>query len=158
MKELLNEKQTHYIFEVALVVKGIHALIEIGSSIFVYFTNQHFVSNLVLQVTQEELSEDPRDFIAHYLIKSAENFSVTSQYFAVFYLLSHGVIKLILVASLLKKRTWAYSASTITFTLFVVYQLYRFTLTHSVWLILFTLLDLIIIALTVREYRYMKKV
>ena len=157
IKKFLNEKYVHRLFEIVLALKGVHALIEIGSSIFIYFTNQQFISNLVLWITQEELSEDPRDFIAHYLIKSAENFSVTSQHFAAFYLLSHGIIKIVLVTELLKKRLWAYPASIVVFSLFIIYQIYRFSFTHSVWLILFTLLDIIVIILTVHEYRYMKK-
>ncbi len=157
VKKFLNEKYVHRFFEVALALKGVHALIEIGSSIFIYFTNQQFVSNLVVWITQEELSEDPRDFIAHYLIKSVENFSVTSQHFAAFYLLSHGIIKIVLVIELLRKRLWAYPASIVVFSLFIIYQIYRFSFTHSVWLIVFTVLDALIIWLTIHEYRYMKK-
>jgi uncharacterized membrane protein len=156
LKNFLKEKNIHRVFEIALISKAIHAFIEILSSIFLYFVNQDFVSNLVLLITHEELSEDPKDFIAHYLIKSAEGLSITSQHFAAFYLLSHGIIKIVLITELLRKRLWAYPASIVIFSLFIIYQLYRFTFTHSLWLIFFTVLDALIIWLTVHEYRYMK--
>jgi uncharacterized membrane protein len=34
------------------------------------------------------------------------------------------------------------------FVLFVVYQIYRYSLTYSVWLLLITLLDIVVIWLT----------
>jgi uncharacterized membrane protein len=40
---------------------------------------------------------------------------------------------------------------------FVVYQLYRFLFTHSLWLIALTVLDLIVAFLIWREYQVRKK-
>jgi uncharacterized membrane protein len=40
----------------------------------------------------------------------AQGFSVGTQNFDVFYLLSHGIVKLFLVAALLKNKLWAYPA------------------------------------------------
>jgi uncharacterized membrane protein len=42
------------------------------------------------------------------------------------------------------------------FALFIAYQAYRFTYTHSVWLLLVTALDILVIALTWREYTYLR--
>nr|WP_258171938.1 DUF2127 domain-containing protein [Burkholderia contaminans] len=44
----------------------------------------------------------------------------------------------------------------IVFGLFIGYQVYRFTFTHSVWLLLVTALDIVVIALTWHEYRYLR--
>jgi len=35
-------------------------------------------------------------------------------------------------------------------------QLYRYSYTHSIWLLLVTVLDLIVIGLTWHEYKYLK--
>ena len=43
------------------------------------------------------------------------------------------------------------------FGLFIVYQAYRFTLTHSSWLVLITVVDIVVIALTWYEYGYLKR-
>ena len=45
----------------------------------------------------------------------------------------------------------------VAFGLFIAYQLYRYTYTHSIWLLLFSVLDLGVIALTWHEYRYIKQ-
>ncbi len=157
MKNFFKEKYIHELFDITLILKGIHALIEIISAFFVYFISQQFVSNLVVWMTRSELLEDPRDLFSNYLIKFAESFSVSSQHFVAFYLLSHGIIKLILLMSLFKEKLWAYPTSIIVFGMFILYQIYRFTITQSIWLIIFTILDLVVISLTVHEYRYIKR-
>jgi uncharacterized membrane protein len=43
------------------------------------------------------------------------------------------------------------------FAVFIVYQIYRFTLTHSIWLLAITLLDIVVIWLTWQEYRFLRR-
>ncbi len=156
IKNFLKEKNIHRVFEVVVVLKGIHAVIEIISGFIVLFITQNFITNVIFSVTQEELIEDPKDFIAHYLINSVQQFSISSQHFAALYLLSHGIIKTILAFGLLKEKLWAYPASLGVFGLFIIYQLYRFSFTFSIWLLVLTVIDLIIVALTWHEYKYLK--
>ena len=86
----------------------------------------------------------------------AQSFSVQTQHFYAFYLLSHGIVKLALVVGLLMGRLWAYPASLAVMTLFIAYQLYRFTFTHSPGLIVLTVFDLVVIALIWHEYRLIR--
>lgn len=122
----------------------------------ILFISKSFLVSTILTLTQEELIEDPKDFIAHYLITATNNFSVSAKYFIAFYLISHGIIKLLLVISLLRKKLWAYPASILVFSLFILYQLHRLSYGYSTGLILLTILDLILIILTAHEYKYMK--
>jgi len=78
------------------------------------------------------------------------------QLFGAAYLLTHGIIKLALVAALLKRRLWAYPAAIGIFALFAAYQVYRYTFTHSWYLILLTILDAVVIWLTWLEYTKVK--
>ena len=112
---------------------------------------------MVFAITQNELSEDPRDFIAHYLIKSAQGFSINSQHFASFFLFTHGVVKIFLAIGLLREKYWYFPTAIVVFGLFIVYQLYRFTFTHSLWLLVLTAVDILVIWLTWHEYRYLRK-
>ena len=79
------------------------------------------------------------------------------QNFASGYLIVHGVIKVLLVAGLLGGRLWSYSLSLWFLEAFVVYQLYRFFFTHSLWLIALTIVDLIVAFLIWREYQVRKQ-
>jgi uncharacterized membrane protein len=77
--------------------------------------------------------------------------------FAGVYLLSHGVIKVVLVASLFRERLWAYPAAIVVFTLFIVYQMYRYMLQSSISMIVLSVLDVVVIGLTWLEYRRLKR-
>ncbi len=62
-----------------------------------------------------------------------------------------------LIIGLLREKLWYYPIAIIIFGLFTVYQLYRFSFTHSVWLLLITAVDVIVIGLTWHEYRYLRR-
>ena len=70
------------------------------------------------------------------MLQFAQTFSVAEHNFYAFYLLSHGIIKRVLVIGLLRERLWAYPASFAVFGAFIAYQLYRFSFTHDIGLIL----------------------
>ncbi|TPL07843.1 DUF2127 domain-containing protein [Mesorhizobium sp. B2-4-14] len=153
----MNEQRVHQIFEVSLLLKGAHALVECVGGLLLAFVSTSTIVSLVNRLTQEELTEDPNDFIASHLMHAASHFSVGTQHFYAFYLLSHGLIKIALVVGLLRGKLWAYPASLVALLLFIVYQLYRFSYTHSAGLIVLTLFDLIVIWLIWHEYRLVRR-
>jgi uncharacterized membrane protein len=144
-------------FRVGLLIKGVFALVEITGGALAYFVSQEFLLSVITAITQDELVEDPNDFVANHLLHFVQQFSISTQYFTAVYLLSHGVLKLFLIAGLLRERLWYYPLAIIVFTLFIVYQLYRFSFTHSVWLLVITILDMVVIWLTWREYKYLRR-
>jgi uncharacterized membrane protein len=156
LRKAFNEKNLHRVFEISLILKGIFALLEILAGILAYFITQHFLVSLIRAVFHEELEGDPDDFVVNFLMQSAQNFSVSTQLFTSFYLLGHGVIKTVLIVGLLREKLGYYPAAIAVFVLFVMYQIYRYTFTHSIWLLLITLLDIVVIWLTWHEYTYMR--
>ena len=108
-------------------------------------------------LSADELLKNPNDFVAGYFLQSALKFSVATKTFAAFYLLSHGVVKLLLVVALLRGKLWAYPASLVVLGLFILYQVYRYTLTHSLGLIALTVFDLVVIWLIFHEYRVIRE-
>ena len=132
---LLAEKNIHLAFEVSLLLKGAFAVAETVTGIGVYFVTQQFVFKLVEHLTREELLEDPRDWVATYLFQSVPHFSVSTRNFTAFYLLTHGIIKLWLIIGLLRAKLSYYPVAIAVFGLFIVYQLYRFSATQSLWLL-----------------------
>ncbi|MDE2078936.1 MAG: DUF2127 domain-containing protein [Patescibacteria group bacterium] len=153
---LLEEKRLHWFFVVSLWTKGVFALSEIVGGVAAFFVTKQFLLNIASWVTQREFAEDPHDAIANILLHSVQNISVGTQEFAAIYLLGHGVIKLWLIIGLLRERLWYYPTALVVFGLFIVYQLYRYTFTHSIWLLLITVIDLVVIGLTWHEWGYLK--
>jgi uncharacterized membrane protein len=66
-------------------------------------------------------------------------------------------MKLFIVAVLLKGKIWAYHSGIIFFFIFIVYQLHRYTFTHSIWLLVLTVFDMAVIYFTWEEYRKVKR-
>ncbi|MHB8885982.1 MAG: DUF2127 domain-containing protein [Methylovirgula sp.] len=64
-------------------------------------------------------------------------------------------MKLWLIIGLLRKKLWYYPVAIVVFGLFIAYQLYRYAFSHSVWLLLITVLDVVVIGLTWHEYRFL---
>ncbi|MEX3985297.1 DUF2127 domain-containing protein [Paraburkholderia sp. EG287A] len=156
LKELLDEEKLLLVFELSLWFKAIFAVSEIVAGVATWFVPHRLFLTLVLWVTKDEFAEDPHDLVANFPLHTVQHLSVDTQKFAAIYLLGHGVIKLWLIVGLLREKLWYFPVSIIVFGLFIGYQVYRFTFTHSVWLLLITALDVVIVALTWHEYRYLR--
>ena len=153
----MNEKRIHQIFEIGILLKGAHALIECIGGLLLVFVRTDTIARLVAELTQEELLEDPQDFPATHLLRIATDLNVNGQHFYAFYLLSHGLVKTIIVVALLRNKLWAYPISILAFVFFIGYQLYRFSYTHGTGLIALTVLDVIVVALIWHEYHVVRR-
>jgi uncharacterized membrane protein len=153
----MNEVRIHQIFQISVLLKGAHALIECAGGLALAIVSTSTIVKLVDALTQDALVEDPNDFVASHLLALAQNFSVQEQNFYAFYLLSHGVVKLFLVVGLLKGKLWSYPASLIVLGLFILYQLYRYSYTHGVGLIALTVFDIVVMALIWHEYGLVRR-
>jgi uncharacterized membrane protein len=150
-------KFLHESFLVTLVLKGVLSVLEILGGVLLLFVPPTMINHLVSMLTQHELSEDPNDILFSYLVLWSQHFSVSSQMFAAMYLLSHGIVKLFIVASLWKRKLWAYPSGIAFFLIFIAYQIYRYQHTHSMGLIVLTVFDIILIYLTWVEYQQVEK-
>ncbi|WP_458389982.1 DUF2127 domain-containing protein [Sphingomonas sp. F9_3S_D5_B_2] len=153
----MHEKRVHQIFVVSVLAKGAHALFEIVAGIALYLVSTETILRIINRWSYGELVDDPNDWIATHLLAFGRSFSVEAHNFYAFYLLSHGIIKGALVFGLLRERLWAYPASFAVFGCFIAYQLYRYSFTHDIMLILLSIFDLFVIYLAVHEFRLLRK-
>lgn len=149
---LIPERDIHRLFEIGVFIKGMNAAIEMVAGVALYLVSADAVSSFMIWAAQSELLEDPHDIISNYLLHLSQSFSVGSKSFAAFYLFSHGIVKLFLVAGLLRNKYWAYPASLVIMGLFIVYQVYRYNITHSLWLVVLTVFDVLVMWLIWHEY------
>jgi uncharacterized membrane protein len=104
-------------------------------------------------LTQRELAEDPRDLVANALRHAVGGLGPDVRLFGAAYLIGHGVVKVGLVAGLLRGKSWSYPTALVFLCLFIGYQLYRLSYRYSAPLLLLTILDAVIVALIWREFR-----
>lgn len=153
----MNERRIHRIFEISIALKGLHALVECLGGIMLYLVSTATIAGWVEVLTQEELIEDPRDLVANTLLDAAQHLSVGTETFYAFYLLSHGLVKVLLVVGLLKEKLWAYPASLVVLAAFVAYQFYRYSFTHSLGLIVLSVFDVFVMVLVWHEWRLLRR-
>jgi len=139
----MQEKRIHQVFVLSVLAKGLHALVEITGGLALYLFSADAIARWLNEI-------DRHDWLARH-------FPANEQHFYAFYLLSHGLVNVVLVFFLLREKLWAYPASIAVFGLFIAYQLYRYSFTHDVGLILLSLFDLFVIYLAVHEYRLLRK-
>ncbi len=147
----------HSGFELAILFKFIDGIFELIGGLALVLIAPRDLKEFIWSISWHELSGDPRDLVANLLHGLAEHLSVGSQTFGAVYLLSHGAIKIALVVSLWKGKLWSFPAAIVFFVLFIIYQLYRYGHTHSIWLILLSVLDVLVVLLTWTEYRNLKR-
>jgi uncharacterized membrane protein len=116
----------------------------------------HGIEGARLFLTAPELAEDPTDRIATLLQRMVQELGADTKLFASGYLIVHGIIKVVLVVALLRRRLWSYPVSLWFLAAFIAYQVYRFYFTRSFWMIALTIVDLIVVFLIWREYQARK--
>lgn len=142
----------HNAFRAGIGVKCFDGVVEILGGVLVWFVKpswftwfETFWIHLLVQ--------NRHDFIAGHMLRLSERLTTSDPVFACFYLLSHGLVKVILAIALWMNELWAYPLAIAVFSAFCVYQVYRFSHTYSEALIWLTVFDIGVVILTWREYR-----
>jgi len=139
-------------FAVGIILKGLDGVLEVVGGVLLLVVSPTTIDNLSRALTQHELSEDPHDFLATHLLHAAGGLTGPSLEFGAAYLLLHGVVKIVLVAALLRDKIWAYPWMIAFLVVFIVYQTYRMTFAFSIGLVGLTVFDVLVAWLTYREY------
>lgn len=143
-------------FEIGIILKGIDGALEVIGGLLLLLASPQTINNIALSLTRGELSEDPHDFIATHILNTAHGLTGPGLLFGALYLLSHGLVKVVLVLAVLKNKLWAYPAIIVFLLIFICYQIYRVALDHSLALVALTIFDSVIVWLTWREYQLRK--
>jgi len=143
----------HIGFDIGLILKSLFAAGEVLGGIAMTFVTPEKLNRLIAWITAGESSEGPHDWLVNYLITFGHRFTLDAQQFASFYLLSHGLVKLVVLFLLWKKKLWAYPLSIAVFVGFIIYQMVRFANSYSIMMLFLTFLDMVMIFLTIMEYR-----
>jgi uncharacterized membrane protein len=151
-RQAVEEKRIHQLFQISVALKGLHSLIEIAGGIALYF----FDTQVIVRWLYKAATGRP-DWIENRVAQFAGTFTAEEHRYYAFLFVSHGIINMALVIGLLRQKLWAYPATFAVLSLFIAYQIYRYTYTHDIGLILFSVLDVIVIALAWHEYGLVKR-
>lgn len=145
------------VFHIGLFFKGFDGILELIGGVLLLVLPAAKLDAIVRTLTMHELSEDPNDFIATHIRDYAATLTGSATLFAAFYLLVHGIVKVVLVAAVLRGRIGAYPWMIGFLVAFIVYQGYELATHFTIGMLLLTLFDILILALTVHQYRLHRK-
>lgn len=146
------ERLAHETFEGAILLKGLFAVLEASAGLLLWLIGPTPILRLIAWINAVRPG-DGTDWLATTLLRMAEGFSVQAEHFFAVYLVAHGMVKLTLVLGLFRRKRWAYPTSIVVMSLFVVYQMWRFSLTHGIGLLALSVFDAFLVVLIWREWR-----
>jgi uncharacterized membrane protein len=139
----MQQKRIHQLFQISVALKGLHGIVEIAGGLALALFSTDSILRLIYR------------FDSHHWV--ARHFSTGEHRYYIFFFLSHGALNLALAVALLLEKLWAYPAAFAILALFIALQLFRFTHVHDPGLVVFSILDVIVIALAWHEYQLLRK-
>ncbi len=138
------------LFKGGVLIKAGIGLAEIAVGVIFVVLNQNAINTLASYLIPASLAGGSIEAVIQ---SGLHDIFLYSNAFWAFIFLSHGVTKMVLTYGLLRDMIWAYIASLIVFSYFIINQIYNDVLHHSVALELITLFDIIVVFLIFYEYR-----
>lgn len=158
MKEYLRVKIEYclgIIFKVGVFTKAANGIWETFTGALIILLGPQRLGKFLAFLARRELFEHPRDGLMTFAMHALQSHSTRK--FVALYFLIHGIVNLFLAIQLYRERLWAYVATVIAMSAYIVYQIHRINLYHSRLLMLVTVYDALFIILTWHEYRYRKQ-
>jgi uncharacterized membrane protein len=153
----VQDRWIHRLFAAGLALKGINAAIESLTGLAMAVLNAHHVREVLDTVAKGEELGDPNDVVASDVARITTFLDGHGQHFLAYYLLAHGLIKVIMVLGLMRRTRWSYAFAFVALTCFILYQAYRVVMTQSIILTFLTLFDCAFLFLVWEEYQIARR-
>ena len=140
-------------YEIGIIIKGIDGTFELIGGILVLALSPSAINGITRFLTENELQEDPHNTVATHIATWGHHLASGHNIFAAAFLLTHGLVKVVLVACLLLNKLWAYPWALAVLGLFLVYQVYQLVTAPTFGMAFLSILDAIIIGLVYREWQ-----
>ena len=116
-----------------MLLKAADGVVEVVGGALLLIVSPSTIERIARRLTAHELSEDPHDRIAQFILHTTNHLSSGATLLASVYLLSHGASKVVLVAFVLRDRLWAYPWLIGLLGVFIAYQLYVLIFVRFSW-------------------------
>lgn len=141
------------VFRLSILIKGLDGILETLGGILLLVIPLQGLSDAAQWAAAWAVVQEPDGVLATSLLGITTNLTAVTAVLAALYLLAHGVVKLFLVWAVLKDKLWAFPLMIVFLLGFVGYQSYEIGRHLSWGLVALTAFDLLVVALTVVEFR-----
>jgi len=150
---LYKSDRVDFFFRAGMMWRIVYGLARIAAGVLLLYFVGTQLYDVFLTLMQHELVEDPNDLIFRLTANLFQHTPYAISYFLSSYLIFWGIIDIILSVSLLMEQQWAFPVSIAAIGLFVLYELYRLSYTHSIILAIVIAIDIALIWIINREYK-----
>ena len=140
-------------FDIAVAIKALDGALEIIAGYFLVF-KPGWIGPMAVEWATTLLTHDPASHLGRLLANWGGSLTLDTEHFASGYLIAHGAAKLFIAWGLIREKLWAFPTALIVFGLLILYQIVRFTHTHSTTLLVLIALDVAVCYLIWREYGF----
>lgn len=145
---------TDRVFRAVLCLKGLDGGVELFGAVALAVAGPRALGGLARRVVDHHLLGGPQGAVAERFAAGEAALAGSGHTFAVVYLALHGLVKLGLVVALLRRVRPAYPVAVAVLGVFVLYEGHRAAVRGSPLLWASAALDVVLIVLVVREYRW----
>ena len=149
---MAKQPATHWMFEIAVIVKAFDGVLEFLCGCFLVF-RPGWVGPATVAWAARFLTHHPANGFAHALAHWGDALTLDTEHFASRYLIAHGLAKVLIAWGLFREKLWAFPTALLVFGALIVYQLFRYQRTHSLTLAMLIILDVAVCYLIWSEYR-----
>lgn len=151
-----EERTIRVYFLTGVLLKGAISAAEIIVGTLALLVPVTYVSGKIVQLADHLQTIHRIALVAPPLMHMAGQLAAVSSFFIALYLISRGLIKLLLIIALLLDQLWAYPFSLVALGGFVCYQCYQIIVSHSGVIVALTIFDLVVMWLIWEEYRVLR--
>lgn len=143
-----------WLFLVGIVFKGLDGVVEVLVGVPLLLLTHVQIVQIVQAMTAGELAEDPHDFLANLILHESAKLGAGVTFVGGIYLLVHGAVKIAIVIALFRGSQRAYPWAVAALSALLVVQVVDLIARFSFGVLALSVLDAIIVALTIREWRH----
>jgi uncharacterized membrane protein len=136
-----------------VVIKGVDGLLELVGGTALLVIGPSALGTLARWALGQVLAADPDNALAQSFQPGVAHLTGATTVFAGVYLLVHGIVKVVLWWAVARRRYGLYPWMIAVLCLFIGYQVYELSASWSWGLAALTVFDVVIVWLTVIEYR-----
>ena len=147
-----EDRALDFSFLIGIGLKILNIIGDVLVGIPLLFIQPGQIGNFIHSLTASELLENPNDKIANFLVSTTAHVTHGSLIYLGIYFLLHGLVKIGIVGALVRGSQNVYPWAIGALVALLLYQIVSIIIHFSIILTLLSVLDLVIILLTLREW------
>jgi uncharacterized membrane protein len=147
-----EDRVLDYSFLAGIGLKILNIIGDVLVGIPLLFIQPHQIGSFIHKITASELLENPNDKLSNFLVHTSAHVTHGSLIYLGIYFLLHGLVKIGIIVALVRASRNVYPWAIGALVALLLYQIISISIHFSLTLTVLSVLDLVIILLTLREW------